>query len=1153
MTSRPPNSNDLPGDQFASNIFVGREREMSELRLGLEEAIWGRGKLIMIGGEPGIGKTRLASELAAAAHLRGALVLKGRCYKNDGAPPYWPWLQALRPYISARDPTALRVEMGSGAADIAHIVPEVRELLPDPPPAPTVGPEQARFRLFDSITIFLRHASKHQPLVLSFDDFHEADPPSILLLQFVAREIHEARLLAIVTYCDVYANHQRPSSQILTQLLHEQTVQQLSLSGLSERDVARFVEMLTSITPSEGIVTAIHQETGGNPLFVTEVVRLLVSEHPPADLREDLVPRLTIPQGIRHAIARRLNGLSTACRDLLAVAAVAGREFYLEVLGLMTDTLGDRLLEILEEALAVRIIHDVPDVVGRYSFSHALIYETLYEELPRVHRMQLHRRAAEALEQLHGAAAGPHLPEIAHHFLQAAPLADTTKVVDYSVKAGDQAMALLAYEEAANHYATALRVLERATPDGSRYCELLLALGEAQRKAGDTQLARETFRRAANLAKQLGAAEGMARAVLGCSGLWSEAGTIDVSLVELLADALRFLGESDSQLHAMLLGRLAQELYLQERGAQLSQQAVEMARRLRDPVGLLNVLHSRHATLWRPENLAERLAVATEIVQLSQEVGDKELELQGHYWCLTDLLELGDLPAVDTELQAYTQLAQALRQPLYLSRVSFRQAMRALLEGRFMDAERLAQHALALGQRAQNQTTNLIFGVQLWTLRREQGHLQEVEAALRSVIAQYPTLPAWRCALMFLHNELGRVDEARAAFDRLASSDFSDLPRDAFWLIAMTLLAEVCTALDDTLRATKLYELLLPYAERHVVVGRAAAAYYGSVLRPLGLLATTMSRWDEAESHFQSALTKHAQVGARPWLAHTQYAYAVLLLKRRKADDRKKALAFLTQALATAQELGMHGLQSKVQSLTSKVQKDKKRKTKGKGQKPESAPRPPDARPQTLDARLLSVFRREGDYWTIAYAGTILRLKNTKGLHYIAYLLCHPGKEFHVADLVAAVDKQPREHASFVSGDLPTEQTTAQSLHMSGLGDSGPALDRQAQTAYKQRLAVLREELTEAERHHDPMRTARLQQEIDFIAKELTDAYGLGGRARKTAGAAERARKAVTNRIKESLTKMRKPHPSLWLHLYNTLKTGTFCSYTPEKPTVWDL
>jgi len=479
--------------------------------------------------------------------------------------------------------------------------------------------------------------------------------------------------------------------------------------------------------------------------------------------------------------------------------------------------------------------------------------------------------------------------------------------------------------------------------------------------------------------------------------------------------------------------------------------------------------------------------------------------------------------------------------------------MRALLEGRFADAERLAQQALALGQRVQNQTTNLIFGVQLWTLRREQGRLQEVEAALRGVIAQYPTLPAWRCALIFLHGELGRLDETRAAFEQLAAHDFSDLPRDAFWLIALTLLAEVCTVLADAPRAATLYELLLPYAERHVVVGRAAAAYYGSVLRPLGLLATTMGRWDEAEQHFQGALTKHAQVGARPWLAHAQYAYAVMLLKRRKVANRKKALVLLTQALATAQELGMNGLRSKVQSLRSKVQKDKKRKAKGKGQKSESTPRPPDARPRTLDARLSSVFRQEGDYWTIVHAGTVLRLKNTKGLHYIAYLLRHPGREFHVADLVVAVDKSSRARSALVSSDLGAGQMTAQPLRMSGLGNSGAVLDRQAKTAYKQRLAVLREELVEAERNHDLGRIARLQQESDFITTQVAGAYGLGGRSRKTVDATERARKAVANRIKESLAKMRKAHPSLWLHLFNTLKTGTFCSYTPEQPTVWDL
>jgi hypothetical protein len=265
-------------DSLAGGVFVGRQQEMGELKAALEDSLSGRGRLVMLVGEPGIGKTRTAQELATNAGLRGAQVLWGRCYEEVGTPPYWPWVQAIRSYVRDREPEQLRSEMGAGAADIAEIVSDVSERLPGLAPPPALEPEQARFRLFDSITTFLKTASQRQPLVLMLDDLHWADKPTLLLLEFLARELAGARLLVIGAYRDMELDRQHPLSETLGGLNRERLFQRVLLRGLTRRDVARFIEISAGITPPQGLVSAVHGHTEGNPLFVTEVVRLLVQE-----------------------------------------------------------------------------------------------------------------------------------------------------------------------------------------------------------------------------------------------------------------------------------------------------------------------------------------------------------------------------------------------------------------------------------------------------------------------------------------------------------------------------------------------------------------------------------------------------------------------------------------------------------------------------------------------------------------------------------------------------------------------------------------------------------------------------------------------------------------------------------------------------------
>ena len=475
-------------DSLAGGVFVGRQREMGELKACLEDGLSGRGRLVTLVGEPGIGKTRTSQELATYAGLRGAQVLWGRSYEEQGVPPYWPWVQAIRSYVRERDPEQLRSEMGSGATDIAEVVSEVRERLPDLPPAPQLEPDQARFRLFDSISAFLKTASQRQPLVLVLDDLHWADQPSLMLLQFVARELGGARLLIIGTYRDRELSRQHPLAETLGELTRERLFQRVLLRGLPQEDVGRFIELAAGVTPLSALVTSVYTQTEGNPLFATEVVRLLVQEGElSADqVRETDAWTMHIPEGVREVIGRHLNRLSQRCNETLTIGSIIGREFGLDRLSLLINELSEGLvLEVLEEALAARVVEELPQAINRYQFTHALIQETLAEELSTTRRVRMHARIAEVLEELYASDTESHAAELAHHFIEAQTVLGIEKPVRYLLLAGERALATYGHDDALAHFQRGLtgkRIsLTASKPaDDADAADLLLGLGCAQ-------------------------------------------------------------------------------------------------------------------------------------------------------------------------------------------------------------------------------------------------------------------------------------------------------------------------------------------------------------------------------------------------------------------------------------------------------------------------------------------------------------------------------------------------------------------------------------------------------------------------------------------------------------------------------------------------
>jgi predicted ATPase len=905
--------------RLASGIFVGREQEIKRLRAALDEAISGQSRLLMLVGEPGSGKTRLAEQLATYARLCNTQVCIGRCHEVEGAPAFWPWVQIVRAYGQELTQDELLSIMGPGAAAIAQVVSEVRERLPDLPPPPDLEPEQARFRLFDSITTFLKNAGRSKPLVLILDDLHWADKPSLLLLQFLARELRDARLLVIGTYREEELGRQHPLAQTLGELSRHGMSDRLVLAGLDKQDVAQFIEMTTGIDPPDRMVDAVYRETEGNPFFVNEVVRLLVTEgrleHPESVSLESL----RIPHGIREVIGRRLDRLSDECNRVLAVASVVGREFSAEVLDLLSDLSDEHLLETLDEAVAARVINEVPRAAGHYSFSHALIRETLYDEISAARRLRLHRRIGEALEKIYSHALEKNLAQLAYHFLQAAPGGDVDKGINYAIDAAKRALRLLAYEEAAGHYERALEAWElKDQVDEGQRNELLLELGDALTKAGNTEKARETFKQAADLARRRGAPEQLALAALGIgAGFTGALGKVDELQVNIMREALSALSEVDSSMRARLLAHLSIALYYApEQRVPLSQQAIEMARRVGDPMAIVIALISHHDAMGLAEDLTERLALASEILLIAEAAGNKEMALRARYRRILDLMEIGDIPAVDVEIKAYAHLAEELRQPRYLWLTPFIRASRALMEGRFADCEHLAQEALAIGVRAQDPLLQLFLGTQSFRLRILQGRAQEQVAPVKNWLERYPMIPGNWATLAYVYSHLEDESEARRAFERAAAHDFADLPRDGSWITVLGSLSYTCHFLGDKRQAATLYQLLLPYAERFIVTG-SAAIIVGYTSAGLALLAVTMGRWEEAVRHFEESIELQTRMNAKPFVAHGQYEYAVMLLARGESGDREKAVLLLDQSLATAEEIGMKWLAEKVQSVMS--------------------------------------------------------------------------------------------------------------------------------------------------------------------------------------------------------------------------------------------
>jgi eukaryotic-like serine/threonine-protein kinase len=893
--------------------FVDREHEFAELTAGIDGALASEGRLLTVSGEPGVGKSRLARQAAAYAEQKGARTLWGRCWEHGGAPPYWPWVQALRRLIAETEPATLSSWLGADAAEIAQIAPEVRERiggLPEPPSAALAQPEKARFRLFDSVASFVRRAAERQPLLIILDDLHAADPTSLMMLVAVSRQIRTMRATIVGTYREVEVKHLPELAALITEAEREGLV--LPLRGLGETDIRQFVERTWGVRAASSLVDLLRDTTAGNPFFLHEVLRQMAADGQLAAGEPSGPVLLNIPRGVREFIKRLAQPLPDDVRQTLDVASVLGREFSLHALAAVTGKPADALIDGLDRAVALELITETRRT-GRYAFRHALIREALYDALPAARRRSLHRAVAEAIRALN--VESPPFAEIAYHYCHSASpadVADADLAADYSRRAARFAERQLAYEEAAQHLRNAIDALAlKPGSDEPLKAELLCDLGEAQARTGDLAEARKTCLSAIELARRVNHPDLLARAAVTAGRGVSNSGETDHELVRLLNEALDQLGDADSPLRGQALARLGIELYWanRERSVALCQEAVEIARRLDDPHTLIVALWGRHLSLRNPDSLEQRLADGREAIAVAERARERDFALEARFYRITDLVEAGDIAGADSGLREYlaaeAELKDRFRRGLLL------QGMRALMDGRLADAMSLAQQAFIAGQQSARPLTLNAFLVQHGMAMWELGRLGELEPQLRAYIAQNPLIVFARCGLQLSLIQLGRLDEARTEFQSLARDGFAQVPRDWNWLAAMFVLAEICVDLGEAKPAEILYRLLVPYSTRNAMLGWYYT--YGSVAHALGRLAALLGRFDEAKAHFETALAANKGIRAAALLAHTESELAKLLLARDEGDDAERAGALFVSARRTAEALNLVRVKQKLE------------------------------------------------------------------------------------------------------------------------------------------------------------------------------------------------------------------------------------------------
>ena len=776
------------------------------------------------------------------------------------------------------------------------------------PQSATADADTERYLLLAAAVALLDAASAECGLMVVLDDLHWADKPSLQLLSRLAGHTSSTRLLVVGTYRDTELSVTNPLTDVIAALRRDTAVTVLALSGFDDTEVISFMESMAGhALDRETIVLAhsVYRETDGNPFFVAEVLRHLAET---GAIVQDASGRwvaarpgveIVLPDSVRQVVGVRVGRLGDLAAKALSAAAVIGREFELDLTAAVAGIEEDTLIELLEQAHAATLVREVPDMPGRFTFSHALVQHTIYQDLGGTRRALLHRQVADELERRAGSPPGEHAAELARHYLLAARPAEADKAFTYAHLAGEAALDALAPDEALRWFAQALELAGDKT-QMTEHIDLLIGLGTAQRQVGLSEF-RSSLLEAARLAQETGDSARLVTAALAnYRGLTSASGELDAERVEVLRAALAAVGDTASPERARLLSRLCSELAYQslEERLSLAAEAKAMAQQLGDPATLLAVITDCSLPLRVPSTLAGQLADIAEAVEIAEHIGDPFNQFWAPTWAYTDATRAGDFDLAERCLGKAGVISARLREPTMLWANTCQEACVAMRRGESDRAEELATKALEIGSESGEPDAFTWYGSQLMVVRDQQGRLAELVDLIADVAEQNPGMPVYKAVLAFAQLEAGNEATARVLFDAAREEAF-DLPQESTWFDAVISYANVAVQLHLAEHCAEFFALLSPYHDTVPCTGitsREPVAMY------LGGLAGELERYDESERYFEEATEVNQRGSMRYAEAMTNLWWGRMLLARGGAGDGERAERLLQRAVWAGRE-----------------------------------------------------------------------------------------------------------------------------------------------------------------------------------------------------------------------------------------------------------